>query len=85
MDKKCECCGVDFVAQRKTARFCSSKCRIKNHRPSYRSLILSMQSLNEGLQKMVDDDTWLIDELIACALEPDGTKRLARLVQLKAI
>jgi hypothetical protein len=44
-----------------------------------------MQSLNEGLQKMVDDDTWLIDELIACALEPDGTKRLARLVQLKAI
>jgi hypothetical protein len=31
---KCEVCGGDFTAQRKTKRFCSDRCRIKNHRPS---------------------------------------------------
>lgn len=30
--KICECCGVEFVAKRKNARFCSEKCKNKQYR-----------------------------------------------------
>ena len=35
MIKPCEECGRPFEAKRKTARFCSSNCRLKAHRASH--------------------------------------------------
>ena len=32
METRCEVCGGSFEAKRRTARFCSSKCRVRAHR-----------------------------------------------------
>lgn len=32
MEVKCSTCGEDFVAKRKTARYCSTPCRVRAHR-----------------------------------------------------
>ncbi|MFJ4735277.1 hypothetical protein ACIP6V_23890 [Streptomyces sp. NPDC088770] len=32
MKKRCEACGESFEAKRKTARFCSDRCRMRAHR-----------------------------------------------------
>ena len=31
---KCAVCEREFTAQRKTAKFCSDRCRLRNHRPN---------------------------------------------------
>lgn len=35
MIKNCEVCGVQFIAKRSTARFCSNTCRQRNFKGSY--------------------------------------------------
>ena len=32
MIKRCEICGKEFIAQRKTAKYCSDRCRKRNER-----------------------------------------------------
>ncbi len=32
MIKRCEICGREFTAQRKTAKYCSNRCRLMNQR-----------------------------------------------------
>lgn len=32
MEVKCATCGEDFIAKRKTARYCSTPCRVRAHR-----------------------------------------------------
>ena len=82
---KCECCGVEFVAKRKTAKFCSSRCRGRNHRPGLRRTVRRLYEhnveLTATLEKWADEEAKrepkIAEIMLMIALEPDAAKRLA--------
>jgi hypothetical protein len=58
---KCQRCGKEFVAKRKTRKFCSDACRQRNHRPNsiekYDRLVKAYNSLLEDYNKLHDEAT----------------------------
>jgi hypothetical protein len=55
MVMKCAVCEREFEPKRKTAKFCSDRCRIRNHRPNW----------YEKYNKLVDQHNALVAEFNA--------------------
>lgn len=52
---KCHWCGDEFLAQRKSAKFCSDTCRIANHRYNPSEIIqTSKQGMIENMNRTLD-------------------------------
>lgn len=78
-----EGCGVEFVAKRKTAKFCSDACRIKNHRPSLRTVGRKLYDENVEMRKYIATEADFVYNIArTIALEPNRAKRLRLLAQL---
>ena len=60
----CEICGTAFKAKRSTARFCSDRCRIRNHRPSIRDIARKLYKHDEECKALITKDTEMIDQLM---------------------
>ena len=73
---KCKCCGTEFTPERKSAKFCSARCRVKNHRG------LTNREYRQMAAKRFSEDTAIINALIGIAHERDERKRLARLMEI---
>jgi hypothetical protein len=80
---KCQCCGAEFAAQRSTAKFCSSRCRIRNHRPNlvtqYNALVEKHNKLVGEYNKQLDGEDEL-NKVIRTLLDIDG----GRMVRIHA-
>ena len=68
---KCAVCEREFTAQRKTRKFCSDRCRLKNHRPNmikrYNELVKFTNDLLHDLEvrenqiwRLIQDDPPLV-------------------------
>lgn len=57
MIKRCEICGREFVARRSTARFCSNRCRQRNHQRRHPERGIFVGSIEPpDLTVSMDDD-----------------------------